>query len=375
MRVLHFYKTYLPDTVGGVEQVISHLAQGAYARGIEVDVLSLTRDRSASTIALHGHKAYRAKLDFEIASTGFSVSAFSIFKKLATNADIIHYHFPWPFMDAVHFAACHSKPTVVTYHSDIVKQKYLLKLYRPLQQRFLHSVNKIVASSPNYLATSEVLQQFADKVTIIPLGIDKAIYPKPSHERLAYWRNRIGSRFFLFVGLLRYYKGLHVLLEAARGTEFPIVLVGAGPIERDLKSQANQLGLQHVHFLGPLSEEDKVALFMLCYGVLFPSHVRSEAFGISLLEGAMFGKPMISTEIGTGTSFININRETGIVIPPNDPAALREAMRSLWNDLAAASTMGKRAEERYWNCFTASKMTDAYVELYHEVVGAQKQRD
>ena len=78
----------------------------------------------------------------------------------------------------------------------------------------------------------------------------------------------------------------------------------------------------------------------------FPSHLRSEAFGISLLEGAMFGKPMISSEIGTGTSYINIAGETGLVVPPNAPQALHEAMRQLWEHPEQAAQMGARAEER-----------------------------
>ncbi len=187
-------------------------------------------------------------------------------------------------------------------------------------------MSRIVASSPNYLATSNVLKKNAHKVVVIPYGLDKATYPQPTPEKLAFWRAQLGQKFFLFVGVLRYYKGLHILLEAAQGTPYPVVIVGAGPVEQELKAQAAQLGLSNVTFLGQLSDVDKVALLMLCYGVVFPSHLRSEAFGISLLEGAMYGKPMISSEIGTGTTFVNIGNETGLVVPPSDPAALRQAM-------------------------------------------------
>lgn len=177
----------------------------------------------------------------------------------------------------------------------------------------------------------------------------------------------MGKKFFLFIGVLRYYKGLHILLEAARGTNFPVVIVGAGPIEQELKNQAVQLGLSNIHFLGFVPDEDKVALLTLCYGVVFPSHLRSEAFGISLLEGAMYGKPMISSEIGTGTTFINIADETGLVVPPSDPDALRHAMQYLWDHPQEAAKMGRRAEERYWKHFTAEQMVEAYVKLYREL--------
>ena len=368
MRVLHFYKTFFPDTTGGIEQVINQIARGANKLGVKTEVLSLTPDRVARTIEIDGYLAHRARLDLQIASTGFSASAFVRFSQLAKKADVIHYHFPWPFMDVVHFATRVKKPTVVTYHSDIIRQKQLLKLYRPLKRRFLASVDRIVATSPNYLATSDVLEKFSGKVSVIPIGLDKESYPQPAPGRLAHWRKQLGQKFFLFVGVLRYYKGLHILVEAAQGTDYPIVIVGAGPIEQELKAQAAQLGLRNIHFLGHLPDEDKVALLTLCCGVVFPSHLRSEAFGISLLEGAMYGKPMISSEIGTGTTFINIGDETGLVVPPSDPAALRQAMRSLWENPDEAVEMGRRAEARYWKHFTAEQMVKSYVDLYGDLV-------
>lgn len=368
MRVLHFYRTSFPDTMGGIEQVINQIARGTSKLGVKTDVLSLTPDRVPRTIELDGYLAHRARLDLQIASTGFSASAFLRFSQLAKKADVIHYHFPWPFMDVVHFATNVKKPTVVTYHSDIIRQKYLLKLYRPLKRKFLASMDRIVATSPNYLATSDVLEKFSDKVSVIPIGLDKASYPQLIPDRLQFWRERFGAKFFLFVGLLRYYKGLHILMEAAQGSDYPIVIVGAGPIEQDLKAQAAQLGLRNIYFMGYLPDEDKVALLTLCYGVVFPSHLRSEAFGISLLEGAMYGKPMISSEIGTGTTYINIGNETGLVVPPSDPVALRQAMRYLWEHPGEAADMGRRAEERYWKYFTAERMVRSYVDLYGDLV-------
>jgi rhamnosyl/mannosyltransferase len=354
--------------MGGIEQVIHRIASGVGKLGVKTDVLTLTPEKVPGTIEADGYLLHRARLDFQIASTGFSASVFSRFSALARQADVIHYHFPWPFMDVVHFATRTKKPTLVTYHLDIVRQKHLLKLYRPLMYRFLASVDRIVATSPNYLATSDVLRQFSDKVSVIPIGLDKAGYPQPAPDRLQYWRERLGAKFFLFVGVIRYYKGLHILLEAAQGTGYPIAIVGTGPLEQELKAQAARLGLRDTHFLGRLPDVDKVALLTLCHGVVFPSHLRSEAFGISLLEGAMYGKPMICCEIGTGTTFINIADETGLAVPPGDPVALRQAMRFLWEHPEEAAEMGKRAGQRYWKHFTAEQMVKSYVELYGELV-------
>jgi glycosyltransferase involved in cell wall biosynthesis len=366
MKVLHFYKTALPESMGGVEQVIDQIASGASKHGVNSDVLCLTKEKPYHPTQMEGYTLHRAKLNFEIASTGFSLSSFSRFSDLAKAADIVHYHFPWPFMDMVHFVTQIKKPTVLTYHSDVVRQKHLLKIYYPLRQRFLSSVDRIVATSPNYVASSSVLADFLPKVSVIPIGLDKTGYKEPSAAITSYWQDRIPPKFFLFVGVLRYYKGLHILLKAICGTNFPIVIVGSGPAERELKSQAEQLGLtDNVYFLGFLSDEDKTALLKLCYALVFPSHLRSEAFGITLLEGAMHGKPLISSEIGTGTTYINVVAETGLVVPPSDFLALREAMRYLWEHEDEAATMGRRAEERYWTHFTAAKMVNSYVDLYY----------
>jgi rhamnosyl/mannosyltransferase len=270
-------------------------------------------------------------------------------------------------MDLAHFMARVKKPTLVTYHSDIVRQKHLLRLYQPLKHRFLQSVDTIVATSPNYLASSAVLDRYRDKTRVITYGLDKTTYPRPEPERLARWRAQVGPRFFLFVGVLRYYKGLHILLDAVAGTDYPVVIVGAGPIERELKAHAERLGLKHVMFVGALDDADKVALLRLCYAVAFPSHLRSEAFGISLLEGAMFGKPMISSEIGTGTTYINVHGESGLVVPPSDHEALRAAMRTLWDNPEMAREMGRRAEARYWQLFTSAQMAEDYAALYREL--------
>ena len=372
MKVLHFYKTYLPDSVGGVEQVISQIALSSASLGVDTEVLALSPTMVERTIKIDNHYVHRCRSNFEIASTPFSVSAFLRFRQLAKEADIIHYHFPYPFADLLHFITQVNKPTVLTYHSDIVKQKHLLKLYQPLMNKFLGSVDRIVSTSPNYLKSSKVLARFKDKVSVVPIGLDKSTYPTLSKDRLEYWQKKIGDKFFLFLGVMRYYKGLHILIEAARNSDYPIVIAGSGPIEKELKQQVKNSSINNIHFIGSVSEEDKVTLITLSYAILFPSHLRSEAFGISLLEGAMYGKALISSEIGTGTTYINIDGKTGMVVPPGNSSALRQAMDYLWNNPVIAKEMGVCAEARYWDLFTADKMAKSYTDLYNSVLQGAK---
>ncbi|MDI9219883.1 glycosyltransferase family 4 protein [Pantoea sp. EA-12] len=368
IKVLHCYKTYYPDTFGGIEQVIYQLAEGGVKEGIQSTVFTHSPAFDDAVTNLDHHSIFRVKTQCEFASTPFSLSAIAKFKKLASQADIIHYHFPYPFMDIMHFAAGIKKPSVVSYHSDIVKQKSLLKIYTPLMNCFLNSVDSIVAASPNYVRSSPVLQQYKDKVKVIPYGLNKDFYKNNDSAVLEKWQARFGKGFFLFIGTFRYYKGLHILIEAAQQSDYPIVVVGAGPIEAELKEQAVKLGVTNIHFLGALEDTDKSALLQLSTCLVFPSHLRSEAFGISLLEGALYSKPLISSEIGTGTTYINIDRVTGLVVPPSDPQALRGAMDEIWNNPRQAMSMGQAAQERFETLFTADKMIESYTDLYKSLL-------
>lgn len=368
MKVLHVYKSYFSEDIGGVAQVINQLIKGVESFDIQSEVLVLSPKPNPETIKINNYKVHRCLANFEIASTPFSISIFKRFRLLAKQADIIHYHFPYPLADLLHLMSGIKKPTLITYHSDIIKQKFLLKAYKMLMAKFLTSVDSIVATSENYVKSSNILNAYKSKTQIIPIGLEKNLYAKATPTKLNYWQNKVGSKFFLFIGVLRYYKGLHILLEAAQQIEYPIVIAGSGPMEKSLKEQAVKLSLKNVHFLGFISDEDKVALLSLSYAIVFPSHLRSEAFGISLLEGAMYGKPLISTEIGTGTSYINKNQQTGLVIAPENPIELKQAMQYLWDNAKVSSQMGESAQNRYEELFTAKIMAKSYADLYRRLV-------
>jgi rhamnosyl/mannosyltransferase len=369
LRVVHVYKTFLPDSYGGLENAIGQMAVAARRLGIETRVLSISPSGVPRVDSYRGSDHYRYRQTASLASNTMSLSMLSDFGRHVAWADVIHYHFPWPFADLLHLAWRVRKPSVLTYHSDIVRQRRLMALYRPLMNAFLQRIDRIVATSPNYVQTSDVLQGFTAKTTVIPIGLDPASYPATRAEALARWRAELGENFFLFIGVIRYYKGLHILLDALAKAPLPTVIVGSGPIEAELRRHAERAGLRHVRFLGTVSEEDKVALLELSAAVVFPSHLRSEAFGVTLLEGAMFGKPLISSEIGTGTSYINIDGETGIVVPASDPDALRAAMLRLDADAPLRARMGAQAQRRFEQLFTAERMAARYAQTYREMVG------
>jgi len=375
MKVLHVYRTYFPDSQGGLEEVIRQICLNTRDLGVESRVFTLSPDPRPRTIDAEEGEVVRVKQSFEIASCGFCFGGLAEFRRQVAWADIVHYHFPWPYADVMHAIAGHPHPAVLTYHSDIVRQKLLSWFYRPLMHHFLGSVDRIIATSPNYFATSDVLARFSDKVEIVPIGIDRRSYPvlEEGDETLRRVEAQYGRDFYLFVGVLRYYKGLHILLNAMRDSSYRVVIVGSGPVESELREQARRLGLENLVFAGYVEDEVKMALFHLCRAVVFPSYLRSEAFGVTLLEGAMCAKPLISAEVGSGTSHINIHQQTGLVVTPGCPESLREAMDFLDRNPGRAAEMGRCAKQRYEELFTGVTMGERYASVYREVMLRQGQ--
>lgn len=368
IKVLHVYKRSLPESIGGIEKFIDTLCTSTSQYGIKNKVLTLSSKPKKKPIRMDGYNVYQAKENIYIGSTGFSIAAFLKFRELASKADIIHHHYPHPFGDLLQTLSLIKKPYIVTYHSDILRQKFLERIYNPLRFFFLNNASKIVSTSPNYFVTSEILKIYANKVEIIPIGISEAKYKKPEKESLDYWKTKFSSKFFLFIGTDRYYKGLKIALRAIENTSIKLVIAGLMDNKNQLEKYANSKSLTNIKFLGKVSLEDKCALLSLCYGFVFPSNLRSEAFGIALLEAAYFGKPLISCEIGTGTSFVNIHNKTGLVVNPGDPYSLRKAMYKLIRNEKIATKFGANARLRARRLFNSQNEARSYHKLYSEIL-------
>jgi rhamnosyl/mannosyltransferase len=368
LKVLHVYRTYFPDTQGGLEEAVRQICRGAKRFGVESRVLTLSDNPTPAIIEFPEATVIRARKNIEPLSCSMGVGMFAEFRRQAAWADLIHVQFPWPFADLVYLMSGIEKPTIITYQSDVVRQRLLNQCYRPLMKAFFRHADRIVATSDNYVASSTELQAYRDRLEVIPLGLDEKSYPAPSEVIRHRVEQRFGRDFMLFVGVLRYYKGLHFLLDAMCGAPYELVIAGSGPVEVELKKQAQELGLTNVHFAGFVDDDTKVVLFELCRGVVFPSFLRSEAYGVTLLEASMFGKPMISAEIGTGTSYINQHEQTGIVVKPGDSVELRYAMDMLQQQPLRANEMGRAASERYQTLFTGELMGQRYASLYRKVL-------
>ncbi len=372
LSVLQVYRTYFPDSLGGVQEAIRQIAISTAGLGIQTRIFTLSPNPVPATIIRPEGMVLRARSWAAPSSCDLGGwSAFRQFSKACSKSNVIHYHFPWPFADALHAVAQTRIPAVMTYQSDVIRQKALGKLYAPLMWRTLRSMRVIVATSPAYACTSPVLSHpsIREKVRVIPNGISEQSYPMQVDKEIF---KRIGlapgKPHFLFIGMLRYYKGLHTLVQAARHVNAKIVIAGSGPEEANLKKLASQTGARNLIFAGQISDAEKVALLQSCRALVLPSHLRSEAFGMVLVEAAMFARPLISCEIGTGTSYVNAHEETGFVIKPESAAALAQAMNTLLTDDALATRMGLAARTRYEKLFSGAALGQAYAKLFREVM-------
>lgn len=372
LRALQVYRTYFPDPPGGLQEAIRQIAYSTSGFGVQPRIFALSPNPVPSVISRPEGEVLRARSWAAPASCDLGgLNAFRQFARACGESDIVHYHFPWPFEDVLHALVRPRIPAVMTYHSDVIRQKFLGAMYAPLMWRTLKAMKVIVASSPAYARTSPVLSHpsVRDKVRVIPFGIVEGSYSRDEDDGVF---DRIGMKrsevYFLFIGVLRYYKGLHTLVQAARHVGARIVIAGSGPEDSKLKQLAEREGAKNIIFAGQISEGEKVALLQSCQALVLPSHLRSEAFGMVLVEAAMFGKPQISCEIGTGTSFVNAHGETGIVVPPEAPDDLALAMDQLLRETSTAETMGLAARARYQRMFSGDALGKAYSDLYREIV-------
>jgi len=260
----------------------------------------------------------------------------------------------------------------MTYHSDIVKQKKINMLYSPLRNFTISSMVAVVATSPNYIETSPVLKKLSEnsKLKVIPLGIVEENQLKINiNEESTYLKQIefVPNSYLLFLGVLRYYKGIHTLIEAANQIQSKIIIAGNGPEIDNLKSLVASHNVQNVIFLGEVTDSQKHILLKNSSGVVLPSHLRSEAFGMVLIEASLHGKPMICCEIKSGTSYVNVHKETGLVVEPENPQELASACNLIISDKTLATKFGVAARKRYENLFSGDALGLAYSNLYKEL--------
>lgn len=365
MRVLHIYKDYYPVT-GGMENHIRALAEEQARRGFDVSVLVTSLTKETGVTEMNGVRLMRAGRLATIASTPLSIELPRLLFR--EHPDIAHLHFPYPVGELSQLFFGKATKVVLTYHSDVVRQKRILRFYKPFLKRVLAMADRIIATSDRYVQSSPYLGSVAGKCRVIPLGIDPAPFLNFDSVRVGEIRKTYRSPLLLFVGKLRYYKGLHYLLEAMREIDARLLVAGTGPMEAEWKRIAAGPGIAgKVTFLGEVEDDELPPLYHACDVFVLPASERSEAFGLVQVEAMMCGKPVVSTELGTGTSFVNMHDETGFVVPARDAKSLGETVRKLLTDKELRLKMGEAARARALQEFTLTAMADRTIGLYREL--------
>jgi glycosyltransferase involved in cell wall biosynthesis len=363
------YKNYAP-IVGGIENHLVMLAEGEAARGLETTVL-VASDSTLTTDEMSGGvRVVRAARVANVASTPFSLAM--ALEGMQQAPDIVNLHMPYPPGDIVARAVPGRPALVLSYHSDVVRQRRLLRVYRPLLEHTLARADRIIASSAAYVASSPFLRAHQEKCRVVPYGVDGQRWGTVDPAAIARIRAQVRGPIVLCVGVLRYYKGLHVLLDAMVQLDASLIVVGEGPEGAALRAQAERLGVSdRVHWAGRVPDGELPAYYQAADVFVLASHLRAEAFGIVLLEAMAAGLPLVTTAIGTGTSEVNIHGQTGFVVPPNDPHALARVLRVLLADERLRGFLGANARRRALTEYTPARMVERTMAVYNEALAAR----
>ena len=370
MKVLQLGKFY-PPAKGGMETILALICQRT-AQHVRNRVL-VANTKPWTVVERHG--------SIEVVRVGslVRVGAVAVCPRLplalaGEDADLIVLHEPNPMALLAYFLVRPAGRLIVWYHSDVIRPSWRYRLfYRPFLRFALSRAARIVVSSPALAESAPELQEFQSKCTVIPFGIE------PPHaeatdavlSRAHAIRRETNRPIVLFVGRLVPYKGVDVLLSALSGVDAAGLIVGDGPQRAQLESGARALGIENrVRFVGSVADDELVAMYRACDVFVLPSVTRQEAFGVVQLEAMAVGKPVISTDLGTGVGWVNRHAETGFVVPPRDPVALREAIRRLLADPQLQKSMGDAAMRRARSAFTVEKMIDETLALYREVMAS-----
>ena len=357
-----------PPHLGGVETVLSQLANGLHAVGHEVSVLCFGEREVIEE--LDGIKIFRVPPLLRVGSAPLGWGYYREYRRLSAWADAVHFHSPNPMGELSYLLAPKPKHTIVTYHGDAVRPRVLLACYDAVMRLFLNRCSVVCVTSPKLALNSRVLSRLRRKIDVIPIGIDLKRFTNQSPETGRAAQKLVaglGEFTLLFAGRLVYYKGLEVLLNAIAelncetAISVGALIVGAGPLEQELKDIIERRGLrEHVRLIPPQPDDIYTALFRCADCFVLPSLYPVEAFGISMLEAMASGLPSVSTELGTGTSWLNQDGVTGLVVPPGNVQAMANAIRHLRDHPMERLCMGNAARQRAAELFDERAMLEGY---------------
>ena len=380
MKVLQLGKFY--PIRGGVEKVMWDLTRGLSERGVDCTMLCASL-RDDPVDAPDQGRCQETPEGREIrfndygrvicvpalakkAATMLSPTMVRWLRRHAAEYDLIHIHHPDPMAALALRLSGYKGRVVLHWHSDILSQKFLLALYRPLQRWLIQRADRILGTTPVYVRESPDLQDAQEKVGYVPIGIEPVIFEENAVREL---RNRYkGRKIIVSLGRLVPYKGYSTLIDAAAllDADYQVLIGGKGPLQDELQARIETLGLQdRVQLLGYVPDEMVPTLFGACDVFVLSSVMKTEAFGIVQIEAMSCGRPVVATKIpGSGTAWVNEDGTSGLNVDPGDAEALADAIRRICDDEGRHRQYAEGARKRFVTLFTFDKMIDRVLKEY-----------
>ena len=369
MKVLQLGKFY--PIKGGVEKVMYDLMTGMSSRGIKCDMLCAAGDKKevGEKMLNDCSKLICTRSLAKVKATMMSPEMIRMMRSLRKDYDIVHVHHPDPMACLALYLSGYKGKVALHWHSDIIKQKKLLQLYRPLQHWLLKRADVVVGTSPVYLKASPWLRKVQDKTVCLPIGVLPLEVDDKGAEKLR--RKYKGKKIIFSLGRLVPYKGYKYLIDSARYLDdsYVVLIGGGGPLKSQLNEQIEASGLGgKVRLMGYLTDQEVAAYFGACDIFCMSSVYATEAFGIVQIEAMSAGKPVVATKIpGSGVSWVNSDKVSGINVEPEDSEALADAFRRILSNEDVYNAFSTQASQRYWTMFTKNLMIDKCLEIYNNL--------
>ncbi len=367
--ILHIGKFY-PPHMGGMETHLQTLC-AHLRKSVNVRVVVASDGHSSSEEFVDGVAVCRLGQRLTVASTSFCPELGAQIRR--TKADIIHVHLPNP---AAVLAYLSSRPPkaklIVTYHSDVIRQKVLGAIFEPILHKALRQTSAIITTSPDYHRHSPVLLQHAERCRPIPLGIALEPFLRCNSDAVRLIRAQYGERLVLAVGRLVYYKGFEYLIRAMKDVPGKLLIIGDGPLRKQLQTLAAEIGVADRVTLAGNVPQNLAPFYHAADVFAFPSVARSEAFGIAQVEAMACGLPVVNSQLASGVPFVSLHERTGFTVPPRDPVALAKAINALLDNEGLRRSFGKAARLRAFDEFSDEQMARRTLELYEEVLGEER---
>lgn len=375
LRIVHLGK-YYPPAPGGIETHTRTLARAQAELGADVRVYCIHHE-GRRTVVDHDGPVAVTRFGAAAALAKLEVSSELVAALRTIDADVLHMQVPNPTMTLALWLARPDVPLLVSYQSDVVRQRLRRAVFRPIERQVYRRVRAILTSSPTYAGGSSFLKPYADRIACLPNGIDLAPYLDPPEERrheASAIRDRYPGPLWLTAGRMVYYKGLVHAIRALPQVPGTLLLVGDGPDRPALEAEARRLGVaDRAVFLGNLPHYlDLPAYYRAATAFWFPSNARSEAFGIVQVEAMACGCPVINTAIPhSGVAWVSPHEQTGLTVPMDDPAALAAAARRLLDEPGLRERLATAAQARAIAEFDHRVMAERSLAIYRRALGIE----